>query len=34
MKIFEEPVLEIVKFDMIDVIATSGGPDNWETPDL
>lgn len=33
MKIFEIPSIEIEKFEIADVIATSG-PDNWETPDL
>ena len=33
MKFFEEPTVEVEKFDVIDVITTSG-PDNWETPDL
>ena len=32
MKIYEEPKIEMVKFEVEDVITTS--PDNWETPDL
>lgn len=34
MKTFEIPSIEIEKFEIADVITTSGGPDNWETPDL
>lgn len=37
MKFFEEPVLEVEKINVIDVITTSPtdpGPDNWDTPDL
>ena len=34
MKKFETPIIEIEKFEVADVITTSTGPDNWETPDL
>ena len=34
MKTFEMPEIDVIKLNVADVITTSGGPDNWETPSL